>query len=240
MLNNIKNINDKYFWYVPLLFILTQPSVYSQVPGVNKVNKKYQVWQINRINYNWPKRKRDFRPQLFYLFFSKYKRRNHNNWRQYVPIETSSNYVIRPQVETFRDTMASLLKAKSVEYAFQKISIGWMLHYKKQIRDKQNHIRNEIDDLSHKGWSTVLIEQEFEKINQYVDGIKKALLNEIEKQKGFSKALTDYQRLLNAIHANKRRMELINQNELWINKEPINTYVKTDETFSQNIQSITW
>ncbi len=238
MLNNIKNKNC--FWYIFLLFILIQPNIRSQIPGVQKVNKKYQVWQINRINYNWPKRKRDFRPQLFYLFFSKYKKRNHNNWRQYVPIETSSNYVIRPQVQTYRDTIASLLKAKSIEYAFQKVSIGWMLHYKKQIRDKQDHIQNKIDDLSSEGWSTVLIEHEFEKINQYVDGIKNALLKETEKQKGFSKALGDYQQLINGIHANRQLMALKNKNSVFMNRDPIKTYLKTHEIFNQNIQSITW
>lgn len=240
MLDNIKNITNKIFWILVFLFMLYQQRIHSQIPTVNKVNKKYDVWQIDRINHNWPKRKRDFRPQLFYLFFSRYKKRNHNNWRQHIPIETTSNYVVRPQVETFRDTMSGLLKSKSLEYAFQKVSIGWYLHYQKKILDKRNQIRKEIDVLSDKGGPTWYVKNEFVKINQYVDGIKNSLMDDTEKQKGFSQSLIQYHRLLHSINARKSLVDLKNQNNSLIDKERIQTYLKTAETFSQKIKNITW
>lgn len=240
MTKNIKNKSKKPFWILFLFTMLMPYLIYSQIPGYQRVNKKYEVWQINRINYNWPKRKRDFRPQLFYLFFRKYKKRNHNNWRQYVPIETVSNHVIRPQVETFRDTMSGLLKTRTIQYAFQKISVGWYLHYQKQILDKRKQLTKEIDALSNQGSIRIMIENEFHQINQTVDGIRNALMDDIEKQKGFAQAIVQYDQLLHTVQACQILEDIKNEKNDWIHQKPIQVYVQSSETYGQAIESIIW
>ena len=221
------------------LDLVPPKSVVSQLP-VTKVNKKYDVWQINRLNLNWPDSKKDFRPQLFYLFFSKYKKRNHNNWRQYVPIGITTNQIVRPQVEEFRDSVASMLEKRTLDYAYQKISFGWHFHYRKLIKHKRSQVAKEIKLLNRKGGSIKYPSAELERINQYVDGIRNSLMQDIEKQKSYVQALGDYKRLLSAIEARRNLIDLKDETLSIFGKDRPKTYLNSAQLFQQKMEKIQW